>query len=416
MACTAPAARLLPWLCLAAGVAVAVAFSSVNAGLGETGQAAIALLERGYIGDPYLLPTGPTAHVSPAVAWLLAAVFWLWGENTVQARIVLGMLAATLFALGARAALRLARVAGVGPGSAWIVGGLLALTPMMLFQAVIYNRQWDQPFAALILVQGWLVLESSRGSARPYRAEAALAALAGVGALFSPAIFPTLFLSLAVVAWRRRRLGDVRVTVLLCAGILAAALLPWGLRNERVMGRFMLTRSNFGLELDVGNAPGATGLSGSGAEAALHPHDWAPAARQVQAVGEVAYMDAVGGRARAWIAANPARFAWLTLRRFAFSFLPPPAMVGWTPLLGARLSWALWTAFGLLKVAALLAAAWFGARPMLVLLYGVLPMAPYFVTHINIRYELTTYFAWLVIIALAAQQAMSRRGWRAAAP
>ncbi len=409
MARTAPAAKLIPRLCLAAGVAMAVAFPSVNAAPGETGQAAIALLERGYIGDPYLLPTGPTAHVSPAVAWLLAAVFWMWGENTVQARVVLGMVAAALFALGVRAALRLASLAGAGPGSVWVVGGLLALTPMMLFQAVINNRQWDQPFAAFILVQGWLMFERSRGSTRPYRAEAALAALAGVGALFSPAIFPTLVLSLAAMTWMRRRLGDVRITLLLCAGILAAGLLPWGLRNERVMGHFILTRSNFGLELDVGNSPGATGLSGSGEEASLHPHDWAPSARQVQAMGEVAYMDAVSGRARAWIAANPAGFARLTLRRFAFSFLPPPAMVGWTPILGARLSWALWTAFGLLKIAALLAAAWFGARPMLALLYGVLPMASYFVTHINIRYELTTYFAWLVIMALAAHRIVPRQ-------
>ncbi len=390
---------------------MAVAFPSVNAAPGETGKAAIALLERGYIGDPYLLPTGPTAHVSPVLAWLLAAVYRVFGENTVQARIVLGAAAAAMFALGVRAALRLASVTGAGPCAVLATGGLLALTPMMLFQAVVNDRQWDQPFTALVLVQGWLVFEESRRSVRPYRAEAALAALAGVGALFSPAIFPTLAISLAAMAWLRRRLGDIRITVLLCVGILAACLLPWGVRNELVMGRFILTRSNFGLELDAGNSPGATGLSGSGEEALRHPHDWAPAAREVQAMGEVAYMRAMSDRAHGWIAANPSSFARLTLRRLVLSFLPSPAMVGWTPVLGARLSWMLWTAFGVLKIAALLLTAWFGIRPALALLFSVLPMASYFVTHINIRYELTTYFTWLVVMALAAQQVLLRQGW-----
>ena len=45
--------------------------------------AALSLLEQGTIGNPFILPTGPTAHVSPVIALMLAA---MWPTRATKAR------------------------------------------------------------------------------------------------------------------------------------------------------------------------------------------------------------------------------------------------------------------------------------------------------------------------------------------
>lgn len=398
-------AGLLPWLFFAAGVALAFRYANlVNGSPGESGLAAITLLRSGVIGNPYLIPTGPTAHVSPPLVWLLAAVYRLFGANSAASDVALGIVASLMYALSIRTTLQICAVSGLGRASVWIACGLFVLLPFLLFQAVVNDRQWDQPFAALLLVQGWLAFERSRHSERPYGCEAALAAITGIGALFSPAIFPPLAASLAGMIWMRRKRGDYRLSLLLSAGIVAACLLPWGIRNQIALGHFILTRSNFGLELATGNAPGALGFSGSGDGAPLHPHNSLPAAQEVARIGEVPYMQEMRRQAVAWIAADPLRFVRLTLARIRLSFLPVREMVGWQPALGEELPWVLLVAFGVVRIAALAAAFVLRVRPVLGVLYTVLPLAPYFVTHVNLRYLLPTFFPSVVLIAFVADR------------
>lgn len=133
------------------GTVLSFSHTGLNVGLGETGRAAISLLHHGLLGDPYLLPTGPTAHVSPAHAAYLAAVFWLFGENTPAARAAPSLVCVGLWPgsayLGIRIGERL-RLEAIGIG---VIVFWTCLWPFFLPDAVIQYRQWDQPFAAFLL-------------------------------------------------------------------------------------------------------------------------------------------------------------------------------------------------------------------------------------------------------------------------
>ncbi|MDE2200305.1 MAG: hypothetical protein KGJ41_14915, partial [Rhodospirillales bacterium] len=236
----------------------------------------------------------------------------------------------------------------------------------------------------------------------------AMAALAGLGGLFSPAIFPTLAVSLAWMIWTYRKLIDIRRAALLSGAVVMIFLLPWGVRNRIELGQFIFSRSNFGLELAIGNAPGALGYSGSGTGNPLHPHDSLPAAREVARVGEVAYMHKMTAQALDWIRADPARFAMLCLTRLRLLFFPLPAMAGWYPGLGSTLPFLLLTLLGILRLGALASVVWLRARPIAAILYTVLPLAPYVLAHVSVRYESTTFFVSVVMISLAIDRALSR--------
>ena len=398
----------------AIGIGVAAYGAELNRSPNETGQAAMTLLDQGFIGNPYLLPTGPSAHVSPTLIGILALVYAAFGENTPAARLALGVLAAGLYALSVAVALRLCEACRPGPGARRIAMALFVLVPFFLFWSVVYNRQWDQPFSALILVLGWLVYERARTDPRPYRAEAKLAALAGIGALFSPALLAPLLLGVAGTIWRRRAVQAPWRAALLAACIVAACLLPWGVRNQMVLGEFILARSNGALELATGNAPDANGVSGSSAIGkTLHPHDSPAAAAEVARVGELAYMRDMHALVVGWWQAEPRRLLALSLRRVVLTFLPARRLVPWHPLVPTLLPWALlpWAVlllFGALRLAALGAALVLRQRPLEGAVFTVLPLAPYFVTHVNIRYLYLVYFTSVVLIAVVLDSAWRR--------
>jgi hypothetical protein len=115
---------------------------------------------------------------------------------------------------------------------------------------------------------------------------------------------------------------------------MALACVPWTVRNERALGGLFFLRSNFGLELRMGNHEGAGAnldLSARGGTE-RHPRTNEDEARKVAARGELAYMRAAGREAWAWIATNPGEFLRLTaLRVVQFWFGPigdPGARIG----------------------------------------------------------------------------------------
>ncbi len=401
-----------------AGGGLAMRFAEVNQSPGESGTAAITLLRHGFIGNPYMVPTGPTAHVSPVLATYLAGVFAAFGEDTRPARVALGIIAALAFALSARAAIEICGMSSRPGWARWAAAGLvLAVSPMLLYDAAVQDRQWDQPFAALVLVAGWQTFERGRhGGFRPYQAEVIMAALAGIGCLLSPAIFPSLTAAAALLTWMRRRNQSMLAAGMLVTVIMVAFLAPWGLRNQAELGRFIVTRSNFALELAIGNAPGADGTSGSGTGQRLHPHDSPAAAIEMARVGELAYMTEVGVQARHWIAADPVHFARLTLRRLWLCFVPTEHMTGWYPVVGTTYSLAALDALGLLAGLSLLSVAMLGwRRPNELLtpavLFVALPLAPYGLTHVNLRYLYVTRPDEVVLVVAAAVQVLS--AWHA---
>jgi hypothetical protein len=377
-----------------AGALLGIHFSTLNASPGEMGLTAINILTKGYMGNPYLVETGPTAHVSPLLAYAIASIYFLFGENSVLSRVVLSVIASIEYGLSAYLCLGVVETVCKRKGSAVLVAtGLLVLTSFYLFSSAIYFRQWDQPTAAFILIGAWRIQAGAEESVGVTPATTLkLAILTGAGALFSPALLFPLAGSLSLVLVRQGRAASIVLHLCLAATVVAAILVPWGMRNEQTFGRFILTRSNFGLELAAGNANGSNGISGVGEGWLLHPHDHLDAATRMAEIGEMRYMDEMKTVGLAWIAQNKVRFVILTLLRIKDCFTLSP---GWVPLVGEAVPAALVIVFCLAKLAAMVGAVVFRRRLAELVFYCLLPMAPYFITHVNGRYPFVVLFTFI---------------------
>ena len=207
--------------------------------------------------------------------------------------------------------------------SAWI----WALYPAAMQYAVKWV--WEMALTAF-LFQLALVLAlrvgrvGRRASDGPtWRRWLAFGAVWGLLALSNPGVL--LFLPVCGVwmlarggAWRRH------LPKAIAAGLVFLAVVsPWTLRNQRVFGAFVPLRTNFGVELYLGNGPGANGFLLE----YLHPSKEAAQYARYQAMGELGYARWRGDEAKQIIAADPARFFRLCLIRAYFYWfgVPDPA-------------------------------------------------------------------------------------------
>jgi hypothetical protein len=378
------------------GVYMGYHFTAINLAPGETGLAAISMVRDGTIADPYLIPTGPTAHVSPIQVGVLAAIYEVFGPNSPVARTVMSILSVAMYAAATVGVLRFCRKMRLGAGSICTALVLTCALPTHLFMATIQLRQWDQPFAAVILMASLLITADPRLEFRPrFQPERLLALLVGLSATMTPMATPTLLVALVYSMWVRAGIRDWRC-VLQASFIIAIFIVPWGLRNHAELGKFILTRSNFGLELAVGNHDGATGRSSD--ELHIHPHESLAAAQRVAQIGEVPFMAEMSDRAKRWIAEHPFAFIKLTLTRLRLLVLPDGSILPWDPIFGHEWLALLIGALAVLRLAALLLILALRARPMLWFGHCYLPLAPYLITHVNYRYEYPVFFTSVCMV------------------
>jgi hypothetical protein len=392
---------LLPLFLFLAGIALAIHYRESNTSPGESGLAAISFLRTGTIANPYLFPTGPTAHVSPLLVFYLSAVFAVLGENSDFARIFLSIVAAASYSMSAYLTLRLC---SRGRVIFWLSAVLMLALPLFLFESVIYARQWDQPFAGLLVIATASLLLSNRKASLPALLQ--IAVLCGLGSVLSPALMPTLISALAMYIWAGRAHLPVWKGIALSIFVISGCLLPWAIRNEMTMGKLIITRSDFPLEFAVGNALGATGLSGSGVGWALHPHDSPPAAIEMAKIGEVRYMDRMMKIGVAGVREGVGNFIILTCKRISYTLLQWPNMVSWKPPFG---DWAASFAllFGTLHVLSLVLIFLVRGPGVFALVFSILPLAPYWVTHVNFRYLSVVYFPSVIVIAWALSNSVT---------
>ncbi len=304
----------------------------------EVPAVAMALYERGEFADPYCLPTGPTAHMPPFQPALIAAVYHLLGP-TLAAGYVLWLIAIAFYACMYAMLPWLGDRLGLG-WRAGIVGGLVgALIP-----------RWPGYVEGLAAVALGLMLVAflRRWQAGGATSPGSLALGLAIGASFhvSPSLLPV---ALGLVAfelvWLRqpRRWRWAALTLL----GMTVACVPWTVRNYRQLGGLFFIRSNFGLELRMGNHAGAgptLELSALGGTE-RHPRTNEAEARAVQQLGELEYMRHAGREAAAWIRSHPLVFLRLTSLRIAqfwlgtLDALPYSLWTGLLTLLGALGAW-----------------------------------------------------------------------------
>jgi hypothetical protein len=282
------------------------------------------LASHGTFADPYLLPTGPTAHTAPGYPLLLGLIFLLFGTGLggeIASRIASAIVSSIQYALlpQVSTALGLPRFTGA------IAGLLAALAP---YKGYVEGSRdaVDQPYLALALVL--LFLYTSKAWADEMQPAKRRSSLArglwwGLGSLLSP-ILGLVFAAVIVyeVVAMRRHAGLVATLA-----AFAAIQAPWAIRNWLEFHAFVPTRSNFGLELRISNRPESFALMednvSHGVMGRFHPGLSEDEARKVAADGELAYTDSEMADARVEILRDPARFLRLTGERFWRFWLAP---------------------------------------------------------------------------------------------
>ncbi len=223
----------------------------------ETGSIAQAIATGQGYSNPFARNTGPTAWLTPIYPWLVVVAFKIFGVFTIRAfyflvflNIVFSSAACVpLYAVGKR-------IAGVGVGAAaawlWAIYPNAVMTP--------FEWIWDTSLAALLsVVLLWATMRLAES--RRMRDWCLYGLLWGFVLMTNPSLgslLPFLLGWAAYRAWWKaaspRSAG--KKWLLQPSAALAIAILccvPWTIRNYTVFHRFVPLRSNFPLELYIGN-------------------------------------------------------------------------------------------------------------------------------------------------------------------
>jgi hypothetical protein len=371
----------------------------------ELQRTAYSLATTGVFGNPYAIPTGPTAHVAPGYPVILAAIYRLFGAETTGEfvkEMVASAVCAIQWALVPVAASTLAFSSLTG----LFAGMLGALLPFKL--SVETKGDWEAIYSALAVM---LIACITIGIWRRRQFTAADGIRSGlswgIALLFYPAMLPILgcFLIVGAIMARREPAhhGKFALVQILLAG---AILMPWIVRNKIQLGSPIATRTNFGLEVRLSNNNLAGPLERENYEHGVyhiyHPLQSVQEAEKVRDLGEVAYNKSAMDEAVGWITAHPASFIKLTAERiYYFWFQPVPgqrmkaAWLGATSLLCFAGLYFLWRKEPLVAM-------------MMTLMLLILPL-PNYLVHVGLRHRYP--MDWICnLLTVFAFRAIWRRG------
>jgi len=324
-------------LLLGAGLLARIVWVSQGGRLGplicETYNAAVCFARTGGICGTYLPGQGATATAGPVLTAWIGLIYRAFGEGSRTSEMVLTAYALGVLCVAITAFYLAFRRLRVPVEWRLAAVALASLVPINFKWETISMRLFEGGVSAAFLAVSLLLVLRLDARPEPLRARDFVlpAGLVGLLALINP---PTALgaygafgvLVLKRVPWRRW-LG---VALVMAVG-LAVFIAPWGLRNERVFGRLILSRSNFPLEHALGFHPAAVDPADPGAVfvergRAIHPYSNdpdSPARAAFARLGEIAYMDRLRAETTAWERAHPLDTVRLAVRHLAEFWLPP---------------------------------------------------------------------------------------------
>jgi len=292
----------------------------------EMGRVARALATGYGYSDPFVGHTGPTAWVPPLYPLLMAAVFKLFGVYTALSAWILLSVNSVFSAATAPATYEIAARCynrRVAIWSAW----LWALYPAALQYAIhwVWEMSLTTMLFSFVLV---LALRMRRigeadptPSPQPLRRWLLFGLLWGLIALSNSSLL--LFLP-ACGLWillgapnKSAAVGRAALASLVCLAVIA----PWVYRNWTTFHAFIPMRSNLGAEFYAGSGPGSNGFP---FVATLPLVERDPETMRYKSLGEIVWVHEQGVKAKAYIAADPAHFALITLKRIYFYWVSVP--------------------------------------------------------------------------------------------
>jgi dolichyl-phosphate-mannose-protein mannosyltransferase len=369
----------------------------------ETGSIAYSLATGKGFSSPFRRETGPTAWLTPVYPLLVASVFRIFGILSAKSFFVVVFLntlfssfaCIPIFSVGKR-------MGGLGVAScaAW----LWALYPnavMMPFEWV-----WDTCLVSLLgAVLLWATLQLA-DSAQRTRDWFAYGLLWGFTLMTNPSLGPLLPFLLGWAAFRGRRAAKLSLwKPALAAGIAFLCCVPWTVRNYVVFHKLVPLRSNFPLELYIGNNNNY----------ATRQFVWPPKITKERELlryfrlGEVAFMEEEQRKAMEFIRAHPGIAIELMAEKFVsfWTGVAEPVQVFKTTdslLIRALIVCNTLAAFGALLGIVVL----FVKRNPYAVPAAIYPLVfpwLYYVTHPNLRYRHPIDPVILLLAAVAAASA-----------
>ena len=367
----------------------------------ETGAVAASIAAgRGFSSPLKDFLTGPTAWFTPIYPYLLAGIFKLFGAFSYKSDILIRTLDCAFSAFTCWPIFSIGKDAfgkKAGLAAAW----LWAVLPTAVFFPVYWV--WDTALAGLWMALLVAMTLKLRGSERR-GFWIAYGAMWAIGAEINPSLLSVLpFLALWAIWPLRAHFARAAKLALPAAAIFIAGLAPWAIRNYVVFHKFIPLRSNFGLELWLGNNPEVP----DGWSPTRHPNDNLFEGAKYARMTEIPYMAEKEREGWGFVRSHPGEFAGFTFRRFAYNWTG-----FWDPVLDV------WKSAPAYVRATLLANCLFSLLSLLGVLFAyraqnpaavpfgmVLVIFPliFYVTHTSLRYRLPidTIMAVLAVYAVA---------------
>jgi 4-amino-4-deoxy-L-arabinose transferase-like glycosyltransferase len=266
----------------------------------EAGRIAESIASGGGFSSPLLLvKTGPTAYLCPIYPYLLAGIFKIWGIYSFKSEVIAQALNCLFAALTVFPIFAVAKRT-FGVNVAVFASWLWVVLPNAWHLPIAYV--WDTTLTALwfaLVFWSTVALREKSGLAR----WAGCGVLWAIGALINATILSVLpFLFLWLIWQAHRESKPWFRPVLAAALVFIIGVAPWTIRNYRVFGKVISTRSPFGLVLWIGNNSSEADENSF----SMHPV-WNPVeADKFKQMGEIAYMSAKKREALAFMRSHPA--------------------------------------------------------------------------------------------------------------
>ncbi len=276
----------------------------------ELGSIAISLMETGQFANPYMIPTGPTAHLPPIYPYIFSIIYRMYGLTYTAGMVSMIFIIAAgalLYAMlpWLSEKLGLSRQAG-------FIGGLAGA---LLVEWPGHGEYLTGIVLGLLLVA---FLRRWREKNSTWRGSFTLGLAIGVAFHLQPALLPVMVGCMVFELWWSRSPQKWAMLSMLVLGVVLACA-PWTWRNYSTFHALFFIRSNFGLEMRMGNHEGAAAtmevMDAQGEH--IHPRTHMGEARKLRDVGEIEYMRQAGQEAWDWIRTNPGQFLSLTFQRIA---------------------------------------------------------------------------------------------------
>lgn len=277
----------------------------------EMGKIADSLAHGRGFSNPYWIPTGSTAMITPVFPYLISLLFSLFGTYTKTAALAVLSVNSLSSALTCIPIFFLTRNNfGVRPAVAavWI----WAIFPYAVYFSA--SSMWYHSLVALLLTS-ILWLASFLEKCNQLWIWACFGLVWGATVLTTPVVLSVLPLLVGWVCYRLHCNGKTwKKPLLTLTAALLGTLAPWMIRNYRVFHRPVFIKDNFWMELCVGNLDDAPHWWNE----SVHPSGNNEELTKFRQLGELGYMHRERQQAIGFLDSHPGVFLWRSLRRVIY--------------------------------------------------------------------------------------------------